>query len=74
MSDEQPERSIQEKLTRSTSDRWIAGVAGGMADYFGLDPTVMRIIFIVLGLITTGFPVLIAYIIMWVVIPEDTAA
>ncbi|NDJ36200.1 MAG: PspC domain-containing protein [Chloroflexi bacterium] len=74
MSDEQPERSIQKKLTRSTSDRWIAGVAGGMADYFGLDPTVMRIIFIVLGLITTGFPVLIAYIIMWVVIPEDTAA
>ncbi len=57
------------KLTRSTSDRRIAGVCGGLAEYLNIDPTVVRIIFL-LALIcgTLGFW---AYIIVWICAPED---
>lgn len=57
------------KLTRSTSDRRIAGVCGGLAEYLNVDPTVVRIIFL-LALIcgTLGFW---AYIIVWICAPED---
>lgn len=57
------------KLTRSTSDRRIAGVCGGLAQYLNIDPTVVRIIFL-LALIcgTLGFW---AYIIVWICAPED---
>lgn len=57
------------KLTRSTSDRRIAGVCGGLAEYLNVDPTVVRIIFL-LALIcgTLGFW---AYLIVWICAPED---
>ena len=57
------------KLTRSTSDRRIAGVCGGLAEYLNIDPTVVRIFFL-LALIcgTLGFW---AYIIVWICAPED---
>lgn len=57
------------KLTRSTSDRRIAGVCGGLAEYLNIDPTVVRIIFL-LALIcgTLGFW---AYLIVWICAPED---
>jgi phage shock protein C len=56
------------KLTRSTEDRMIAGVAAGLADYFNMDPVLMRIIFVILTLM--GGPGLILYIILWIVMPE----
>lgn len=57
------------KLTRSTSDHRIAGVCGGLAQYLNVDPTVVRIIFL-LALIcgTLGFW---AYLIVWICAPED---
>ena len=42
------------KLYRSTDDRWLAGVCGGLAKYFNIDPTFVRVIFIVLALIGLG--------------------
>jgi phage shock protein C len=57
------------RLTRSREDRMIAGVAGGLARYFGVDPVIVRIAFVLLAL--TGGGVL-AYLIAWVVIPEAT--
>ena len=61
--------SSYKKLTRSTSDRRIAGVCGGLAEYLNIDPTVVRIIFL-LALIcgTLGFW---AYLIVWICAPED---
>ncbi|MCR4659180.1 MAG: PspC domain-containing protein [Bacteroidales bacterium] len=57
------------RLTRSTTDRRIAGVCGGLANYLNIDPTVVRIIFL-LALIcgTFGFW---AYLIVWIAAPED---
>lgn len=55
------------KLYRSRKERMIAGVCGGLADYFGMDPTWVRIIFLVL-LLLGGSPLLV-YLIMWVIVP-----
>ena len=59
----------EKKLVRSTTEKWIAGVCGGMADYFDMDPILMRVIFALLGFWGPG---LLAYIVMWIVVPEDT--
>lgn len=56
-------------LVRRHDDRWIAGVAGGLADYWGIDALVVRIGFIILGLITWGVAVA-AYVVCWLLIPD----
>jgi phage shock protein C len=56
-------------LTRSKSDRMIAGVCAGLADYLGMDPTVVRLLF-VLGFFTLHGGLLLAYLIMALVTPE----
>jgi phage shock protein C len=57
------------KLHRS-SNRILAGVCGGVAEYFGMDPTVIRIAYVVLSLFTAAFPGLLLYIIMMVLMPN----
>ena len=57
------------QLTRSISNRMIAGVCAGLGDYLNIDPTVVRLLF-VLGFFLTGPGILIAYLIMAVVVPE----
>ncbi|MDX2161496.1 MAG: PspC domain-containing protein [bacterium] len=56
------------RLARSRTDRQIAGVAGGLAVYFNTDPTIIRILFVVLALV--GGPGLLLYIILALVMPE----
>ena len=58
------------KLTRSRSDRMLAGVCGGLAAYFGLDPSLVRIGYALLTFFTefAGIPV---YLIMWLIVPEE---
>ncbi len=57
------------RLTRSTTDRRIAGVCGGVAKYLNVDPTVVRIIFLIALLCgSLGFW---AYLIVWLTAPED---
>jgi phage shock protein PspC (stress-responsive transcriptional regulator) len=59
------------RLYRSRIERKIAGVCGGLAEYFGIDPTIIRIIWLALVLgAGTG---LIAYLIFWIVVPEAPA-
>lgn len=59
------------RLYRSYADRKIAGVCGGLAQYFGVDSTIVRLIVVILALATTGFPVLTGYIIAIFIIPEE---
>lgn len=59
------------KLYRSRSDRKIAGICGGLAEYFGADPTLVRVLF-VLSILLPG-PQVLAYLILWVIIPERPA-
>lgn len=56
-------------LTRSKSNRMIAGVCAGLADYLNIDPTIVRLLF-VLGFFTLHGGLLIAYLIMAIVTPE----
>ena len=63
------ENNSYRRLTRSTTDRRIAGVCGGLAKYLNIDPTVVRIIFLVARLCgSLGFW---AYLIVWIAAPED---
>ena len=57
------------KLYRSRKDKMLGGVAGGLAEYFDIDPTIVRIIFVVTLFIGGGG--FLAYIIMWIVVPEE---
>lgn len=57
------------RLYRTRTDRVIAGVAGGVADYLNLDPSLVRIVWAVLAFVTGGLFFLI-YIVMWIVVPE----
>ncbi|HAM45452.1 MAG TPA: PspC family transcriptional regulator [Propionibacteriaceae bacterium] len=62
---------MKEPLTRSTSDKMIAGVCGGLARSLGWDPTLVRVLWVVASLLI-GLPV-IAYIVMWLAVPESQA-
>jgi len=64
------EESHYKKLYRVKKDAKFGGVLASIARYFKLDPTLIRIIFIILMLITAVFPMLISYLIAWVIIPE----
>jgi phage shock protein C len=55
------------RLTRSETDRKIGGVAGGIAAYLGLDPTLVRIAFVISIFFGFGIP---AYVILWIVLPK----
>lgn len=57
------------KLTRSTN-KVLCGVCGGIAEYFDLDPTVVRILYAALSLLSVGFPGLLLYIIMLILMPQ----
>jgi len=59
------------KLYRSSTNKKIAGVCGGLAEYFGIDATIIRVIFVIL-LLPGGLPGLIPYLILWVVMPLDS--
>ena len=56
------------KLTRS-SNQVIAGVCGGLAEYFGWEPTMVRIIYVLLT-IFTAFSGVLVYVVMWIVMPR----
>lgn len=60
------------KLYRSRRERMIGGVCGGIAEYFGIDPTLIRVAFVVFAL--AGGPGFIAYIIMLLIVPEEPRA
>jgi phage shock protein C len=49
----------------------LAGVLGGIANYLNIDPSIIRILYVVLSIASIGFPGLVAYIIMWIIIPEE---
>ncbi len=60
---------MQPRLTRSSSDKMLAGVCGGLGDYFNVDPVIVRLIFVLVTLTSgIGLPV---YIVLWLVMPKS---
>lgn len=62
-----PSNELRKKLYRSRSERMIAGVCGGLAEHFGIDPTWVRLLFILLFF--AGGSALLVYLILWVIVP-----
>jgi phage shock protein PspC (stress-responsive transcriptional regulator) len=61
------------RLTLSDTDRKIAGVCGGIAEYIDVDPTIVRLVTVVLGIITGIIPFFIGYILAWIIVPRKPA-
>lgn len=59
------------KLKRSNKEKMIAGVCGGIAEYFEMDPTIVRILYVVVSIISVAFPGILVYLILWIVIPQS---
>ncbi len=59
------------ELRRSRRHRILAGVCGGLADWLGWSPTVTRLLYVIVSLLSVAFPGIIVYIILWIVMPEE---
>ncbi len=57
------------KLYRSQTNKKIAGICGGIGEMMDADPTIVRLVVIILGLVTGFFPFFIAYLIAWWIVP-----
>jgi phage shock protein C len=58
----------RKRLFRSRSNRRLAGVCGGIGDFTGLDPTLIRVGFIIFGLVGVGE---LVYLLMWLIVPKE---
>ncbi|MGE5682854.1 MAG: PspC domain-containing protein [Bacillota bacterium] len=58
-------------LLRRSKNKIIAGVCGGIAEWLGWDPTVVRIAYVLLSIFSAAFPGIIVYIILWIVMPPS---
>jgi phage shock protein C len=58
------------KMFRSRDDRVLAGVCGGIGELYSIDPKLIRLIFVFIGLATGIIPILITYVVAWIVLPE----
>jgi phage shock protein PspC (stress-responsive transcriptional regulator) len=57
-------------LRRPRSNRMVAGVVAGLADYVGMDATLARVLYVLGSVVSAAFPGLLVYLILWAVIPE----
>jgi phage shock protein C len=64
-----PAMDTEKRLVRPREGRWIGGVCAGIARYFALDPTLMRVLWILA--VCLGGTGILAYLICWIVIPEE---
>jgi len=64
---------MNRRLYRSRRDSILGGVAAGVADYFDMDPSIVRVVWAVLALVTGGI-FLVLYIVMWIIVPEGPSA
>jgi phage shock protein C len=58
-------------LYRSRSNKVIAGVCGGIAEWLGWTPTAVRVAYVIISILSVGFPGTIAYVILWLVMPQE---
>jgi phage shock protein PspC (stress-responsive transcriptional regulator) len=59
-------------LYRSSRHKIIAGVCGGLANWLGWDVTLVRVLYVVVSIVSVAFPGILAYIILWILMPMDS--
>jgi phage shock protein C len=62
---------MEKRLQRSRTEKMLGGVCGGLGEYFGVDPTIIRVLWVAITLL--GGAGILLYLILWVVMPEQTA-
>ena len=62
---------MTKKLYRSEREKMLGGVCGGLAEYLNIDVNIMRLLFIATALLTVLFPMIIFYIIAWIIVPVE---
>jgi phage shock protein C len=62
---------MTKKLYRSVSQKMLGGLCGGLAEYFNLDVSLVRLLFVGIGLVTAVLPMTLFYIIAWIVVPQE---
>jgi phage shock protein C len=62
------------KKLRKSREKLIAGVCGGIAEWIGWDPTVVRVLYVLVSILSVAFPGLLVYIILWIVMPPPAGA
>jgi phage shock protein PspC (stress-responsive transcriptional regulator) len=63
--------SDNKRLYRSRTNKMIAGVCAGVGEYANIDPTVVRLLFVLITIFSTVLPGLLAYLLMVIIIPEE---
>jgi len=61
---------MTKRLYKSKEDKVVAGVIGGLGDYFDIDPTILRLAYIILAVVTALIPAVIGYIIAALIVPN----
>lgn len=61
---------MRKPLRRSRTNRMIAGVVGGLAEYWSIDPMLARVIFVIVSVVSAAFPGILVYGLLWLLIPE----
>ena len=62
---------LQKPLRRSSTNKVLTGVCGGLAEWLGWDPTLVRILYFFISVISAAFPGTLVYIILWIAMPEE---
>ncbi len=65
------EANTRRRLSRSHKHRMIGGVCGGIADFVGWNPTLVRTLYVIGSIVSAAFPGILVYLILWVVMPSD---
>jgi len=61
------------QLARSTTNRMIAGVCGGFAEWLGWNPTSFRVLYVVLSILSAAFPGILVYLVLWLLMPKSSS-
>ena len=64
---------VSRPLRRSRTNRQLAGVVGGLAQYLGVDATLLRVVYVVGSIGSAAFPGILVYLLLWILIPESDA-
>ncbi len=62
--------AVSGKTLRRSKDRWIAGVCGGLAEYFAWPADRVRILYVLVSVISAAFPGILVYLLLWFVMPD----
>jgi phage shock protein PspC (stress-responsive transcriptional regulator) len=65
------EAAMSDRKLRRSKDRMVAGVCGGIAEYYGWKPDRVRIAYVILSILSAAFPGIIVYLLLWLVMPDE---